>query len=148
MSRFLAGAAAAFLFLTGAFLLWQGRAEQAAPLAPPPRPRQALAPISFTPPTQQPAPPEATRKSREEKRFARADKDDNGRITAPELYEPRRRAFAKLDRNGNGTLSFDEWAIKTIDKFASADQDRSGWLSRIEYATTAPKPRKQPACAC
>ena len=27
MARFLAGAAACFLFVTGAFLLWQGRAQ-------------------------------------------------------------------------------------------------------------------------
>ncbi|HVL29695.1 MAG TPA: EF-hand domain-containing protein, partial [Sphingomicrobium sp.] len=94
-------------------------------------------------------PPEATPKSREEKRFARADKDDDGRITAAELYEPRRKAFAKLDTNGNGVLSFEEWAVKTIGKFEGADKDRSGWLTPAEYATTAPKPPKKKArCAC
>ena len=39
MARFLAGAAACFLLLTGAFLLWQSRAQQGStlPQAPPPR---------------------------------------------------------------------------------------------------------------
>ena len=47
-----------------------------------------------------PEPPEATPKSREEKRFSRADKDKNGRIEREELLAPRRRkAFAKLDKN-------------------------------------------------
>ncbi|HEX6410520.1 MAG TPA: EF-hand domain-containing protein [Sphingomicrobium sp.] len=59
-------------------------------------------------------PPEATPKSREEKRFSRADKDKNGRIEREELLASRRKAFAKLDKNGNGSLSFEEWAVKTI----------------------------------
>jgi hypothetical protein len=96
-----------------------------------------------------PAAPEADPKSKEEKRFARADKDDNGRISLAELVEPRRKAFAKLDLNHDGRLSFEEWAAKTIDKFASADADKSKWLTPAEYATTAPKPaRKKPVCSC
>jgi Ca2+-binding EF-hand superfamily protein len=71
------------------------------------QPGQALAPI--------PAAPSADPKSKEEKRFARADKDENGRIALAELVEPRRRPFAKLDVNGDGKLSFEEWAVKTID---------------------------------
>ena len=41
MARFLAGAAACFLLLTGAFLLWQSHAQQGPglPAAPPPRSR-------------------------------------------------------------------------------------------------------------
>ena len=146
MTRFLAGAVASFLMLTGAFLLWQGRAEQgpALPAAPPPRTPTML--------TGQPAPleaPEASPKSREERRFSRADKDKNGRIETEELLQPRRKAFAKLDKNGNGTLSFDEWAVKTVGKLRGADRDRSGWLSAAEYRTTAPKPpMKKARCAC
>jgi len=82
--------------------------------------------------------PEASPKSREEKRFNRADKNKNGRIESEEVLAPRRKAFAKLDKNGNGALSFDEWAVKSIDKFKGADSDRSGWLTPAEYATTAP----------
>ena len=144
MARFLAGAAACFLLLTGAFLFWQSRAEEAPslPAAPPPRasPSGVLTPLA--------APPEATPKSREKKRFSRADKDDNGRIEREELLAPRRKAFAKLDKNGNGSLSFEEWGHTTIDKFTGADKDRSGWLTPAEYATTAPPPPKKKRCSC
>lgn len=145
MARFLAGAAACFLLMTGAFLLWQGRAQgpegtlPPAPAGTPSTPSMVVRPFSA---------PEATPKSREEKRFSRADKDKNGRIEREELFTPRRKAFAKLDRNGNGALSFDEWAVKTVDKFAGADKDRSGWLTPAEYATTAPPPPKRKRCAC
>lgn len=144
MARFLAGAAACFLLITGAFLLWQGRAESGGqlPAAPPPRP-EARAPIAAQPARA----PEATPKSREEKRFARADKDDDGLIQAEELLAPRRKAYAKLDKNGDGRLSFEEWAVKTIDKFNGADRDRSRTLSPSEYAATAPKPAKK-SCSC
>jgi hypothetical protein len=141
VARYLAGLVSILLLIVGAVLFWQGRdnAAQAVPMPPPP---QAAA-------TPLPEPPEASPKSREEKRFARADRDDDGRITAAELYEPRRKAFAKLDKNGNGSLSFEEWAVKTIDKFEGADADRSGWLTPAEYATTAPKPpKKKTRCSC
>ena len=87
-------------------------------------------------------------KSKEEKRFARADKDEDGRITLAELVEPRRKAYAKLDLDQDGKLSFEEWAVKTIDKFKDADADESSALTPAEYATTAPKPKAKPACAC
>ena len=144
MARFLAGAAACFLLLTGAFLFWQSRAEEA-PSLPAASPPRAAASGVLTPLA---APPEATPKSREERRFSRADKDDNGRIEREELLSPRRKSFAKLDKNGNGSLSFDEWAHTTIDKFAGADKDRSGWLTPAEYATTAPPPPKKKRCSC
>ena len=144
MLRFMAGAAACFLLMTGAFIIWQSRAEQGPglPAAPPPRlatPSMATAPLEA---------PEASPKSREERRFSRADKNKNGRIETEELLGPRRKAFAKLDGNGNGTLSFDEWAVKSIDKFKGADRDRSGWLTPAEYAATAPPPPKPKKCAC
>lgn len=145
MTRFLAGAAACFLLLTGAFLIWQSRAQAPMlPDAPPPRtglPSMAIAPARLEA-------PEASPKSREERRFSRSDKDKNGRIEREELLAPRRKAFAKLDANGNGTLSFEEWAVKTVDKFAGADKDRSSWLTPAEYATTAPSPPKRKRCAC
>lgn len=146
MWRYFAGAAACFLFLTGGILLWQGRAQDASTLPPAPKARTASQSL-VAPPVMLRA-PEASPKSREEKRFSRADKDKNGRIEREELLAPRRKAFAKLDTNGNGMLSFEEWAEKTISKFGVADRDKSGWLTPVEYATTAPPPPKKQRCAC
>ena len=131
--------------MTGAFLFWQSRAAQT-PLLPEAPPARMAGP-ALVAQNSLAAPPEATPKSREEKRFSRADKDKNGRIEREELLASRRKAFAKRDKNGNGSLSFDEWAVKTI-KFAGADKDRSGWLSAAEYATTAPPPPKKKRCSC
>jgi hypothetical protein len=146
MARFLAGAAACFLLLTGAFLLLQSRAAENPPLPRAPAPR--LASAGFMTAAQPLDAPEASPKDREEKRFSRADKNKDGKIEAEEILGPRRKAFAKLDTNGNGSLSFEEWAAKTIDKFKGADGDRNGWLTDAEYATTAPPPPKKKRCAC
>jgi len=144
--RFFAGAAACFLFMTGIFLIWQSRAEGLTALPAAPAPRAFNAPmISAAGPLQA---PEASSKSREEKRFSRADKNKDGRIDNEELFGARRKAFAKLDANGNGSLSFDEWAAKTIGKFQGADKDRNGFLTAAEYATTAPPPPKHKTCSC
>jgi hypothetical protein len=146
MARFLAGAAACFLLLTGAFLLWQSHAAQRSilPSAPPARSGQ---PFMVAQGTALEA-PEASPASREAKRFSRADKNKDGKIEASELLDPRRKAFAKLDTNGDGRLSFEEWAVKTIAKIQTADGDRNGWLSAAEYSTTAPPPPKHASCAC
>jgi hypothetical protein len=146
MARFLAGAAACFLLLTGAFLFWQSSAAEnpALPNAPAARPTGA----SLFDASQQLQAPEASQKSREEKRFSRADKNKDGKIQEEEILGPRRKAFAKLDTNGNGALSFDEWAHTTIEKFKGADKDKSGFLTPVEYATTAPPPPKHKSCSC
>ena len=144
MKRWLAGIAAILFLVSGAVVALQSRAkEPQLPAAPEPRlaASNRLSPI--------PAAPEADAKSKEERRFARADKDEDGRITLAELVEPRRKAFAKLDVNSDGRLSFEEWAAKSIDKFEGADADGNKALTRAEFATTAPKPRpKKPSCAC
>jgi hypothetical protein len=145
MARFLAGAAACFLLLTGAFLLWQSRAQQSPRLPSAPQPRSARPFMATSQPLEA---PEASQKNREEKRFSRADKNKDGKIEGEELLGPRRKAFVKLDTNGNGALSFDEWAVKTVDKLKGADRDRNGWLSPVEYATTAPPPPKRKSCSC
>jgi hypothetical protein len=143
MARILAGVAAFVLLITGGVFLWRGSArEPVLPAAP------AAATQSSLLAKQVPEPPEASPKSREEKRFSRADKDRNGRIEREELLGPRRKAFAKLDRNGNGMLDFEEWAVRTVDKFAEADKDKTGWLTPAEYAVTAPPPPKKKRCSC
>ena len=146
MTRILAGAAASLLLVTGAFLLWQGRVGDASILPAAPRARSGLP--SMLSANVVPQAPEATAKSREQKRFSRVDKDKDGRVEKEEVLGPRRKAYAKLDTNGNGSVSFDEWAVKTIDKFGGADADRSGWLTPAEYATTAPPPPKHARCGC
>ena len=93
MTRWIAGIAAILLLVTGAVLALQSRAE-APELPPAPEPRLAAVSTRLSP---IPNAPEADAKSKEEKRFARADKDENGRISLAELIEPRRNAFAKLD---------------------------------------------------
>jgi len=146
MWRYLAGAVAGLLLLTGVFFLWQGRAADRDPLpsAPPPA-KSAGSPSLYRQPL---SAPEASPKNREEKRFSRADKDKDGKIEAAELLDPRRKAFAKLDANGDGALAFNEWAVKTIEKIQGADRDRNGWLSPAEYASTAPPPPKKARCGC
>jgi hypothetical protein len=146
MLRFFAGAAACFLLMTGAFLMWQSSDAEPArfPAAPEPHAYGASM-LSAKQPLQA---PEASAKSREERRFSRADKDKDGKIESEELLGPRRKAFAKLDKNGNGALSFEEWAHTTIEKFTGADKDRNRILTPAEYATTAPPPPKHKTCSC
>ncbi len=149
MGRVLAGIACFLLLITGATLLWRGNARE--PGTPPAPVQRFAAAVSGTPVTLAPIgqAPSADPKSKEEKRFARADKNEDGRITLAELVEPRRKAFAKLDLNQDGKLGFEEWAVKTIDKYKAANSDSDDSLSPTEYAATAPKPKaKKPACSC
>ena len=152
MKRVLAGIAASLLLITGATLMWRGSAQAPGTLAlpPAPAPRLAAAAVAASPVTLAPIgqAPSADPKSKEEKRFARADKNDDGRISLAELVEPRRKAFAKLDLNQDGKLGFEEWAVKTIGKYEEANDDGNGWLTPTEYAATAPKVRAKPACSC
>lgn len=148
MLRFFAGVLSALFLVAAGFFVWRSQAERKELIPPAPEPRSYAAGSLLQQQPSLPPPPAAAEKTKEEKRFARADKDDDGRITKLELLEPRRKAFAKLDTNGNGSLSFEEWAVKTADKFAGADADGSGWLTPAEYATTKPKSRPKPRCAC
>ncbi len=146
MLRFVAGAASALLLIGAGFFLWISRAERDDPVPPAPQAALGDEDEGSAASTQ---PPQASEKTREEKRFGRADKDKNGRITLEELYQPRRKAYAKLDANKDGRLSFEEWAVSTTEKFNGADRDRSGWLSPAEFATTKPKTKAKPKrCAC
>ena len=146
MWRYLIGALGALLLVAaGVLILGQrsepGRADAAAPLA-----LSAPAQDGATAPDA--ALPEASERTREQKRFDRYDKDRDATVTREEYLASRRKAFAKLDANGDGRLSFDEWAVKTTARFAAADADRSGTLTAQEFATTAPKRKARPACVC
>lgn len=155
MRRFVVGAAAALLLAAAGLFVWQGRAQDGVAIPPAPAPRLAAisADVPDTPSllrrnARLTTPPAATAKTREEKRFGRADKDDDGRITRAEMLAPRQKAFAKLDANGDGRLAFEEWAVKTVGKFDGADDDGDGVLTAAEYAQTAPKARAKTACRC
>lgn len=148
MTRFMAGALACLLLLTGAFLIWQSHAEKGPSLPAAPTPRNGQPIMLQDDQDDGLEAPEASPKNREEKRFSRADKNKDGKIESVELLEPRQKAFAKLDLDHNGALSFREWAAKTYDKINGADKDRNGWLSPAEYATTAPPPPKHKKCSC
>jgi len=144
--RFVAGTAAFLLLVTGAFLIWQSRAEPGPGLPDAPKARGYNASmLGSASPLRA---PEASPKNREERRFSRADKNKDGKIEAEELFGARRKAFGKLDANGNGALSFEEWAVKTISKFQGADTNHDGVLTATEYATTAPPPPKRKMCSC
>lgn len=145
MARWLAGIAAFLLFVTGSVLAFRGSDNDSSiPTAPDPR---RPAPMSMQL-SAMPNAPEADAKRKEQRRFNRADKDENGRIILAELVQPRRKAFARLDVNSDGRLSFEEWSVRTIGKFEKADADGNKALSRAEYATTAPKRKKKPVCGC
>ena len=145
MWRYLVGGLAALLLVGAGVMLFRGSARE--PVLPA-MPRALMQDESGG--DLPDAAPEASPKTREEKRFNRYDKDRDGRITRDEYLANRRKAFARLDTNGDGRLSFDEWAIKAGQRFATADADKSGAMDAKEFATTAVvrKPRAQPKCAC
>jgi EF hand len=116
--------------------VWAVASTDRTPALPPP---PANAGPAATSPDLPLAPPEADPQDREERRFARYDRDDNGGVTRGEYLASREKAFGKLDTNGDGRLSFEEYAVKTSAKFAKADADRSGVLAPAEFATTAVK---------
>jgi hypothetical protein len=151
MLRYIAGAVSALLLIAAGIFLWKSSAQAENPIPPAPEPKQAASIFAQAGREDPPRPlraPAASEKSKEEKRFARADKDDDGRITLAELYEPRRKAFAKADANGDGRLTFEEWASSTAEKFAKADSNRDGALTPREYETTKPKTKAKPKCRC
>jgi hypothetical protein len=144
MFRFLAGAAACFLLMTGAFLIWQSRAQQGPGLPSAPQARAYGESMLAQTPLEA---PEASPQSREQKRFSRYDRNKDGKVEADEYLAARRRNFDKLDIDHNGALSFEEYAAKGIEKFDSAG-GRKGWLSPAEFVATAPPPPKRKTCSC
>lgn len=154
MGRILAGGMAALLLVAGGLFWWQGRADRAplpqlAAAAPPPPAVEALPEgdpdaVGDAPPM----PGEASPQTREQKRFARYDRNRDGVITRVEMLGSRTRAFKALDRDGDNLLSFEEWAVATADRFGAADADKDGKLTPAEFAATAPKRAVKPRCRC
>jgi Ca2+-binding EF-hand superfamily protein len=150
MNRFLLGGLAVFVMLGIGLFWWQGHAEVEA-AAPSPEPT-ATAPASL--PSAEigdavgPDLPEATDLTREQRRFARYDRDRDGRISRNELLSTRSDAFRKLDKDGNNLLTFEEWAVASVDKFDGADADRDGYLTPAEFRKTAPPPKPKAKCTC
>lgn len=145
MWRYLASGVAALLMVAAGWLFLSGAKTQ--PVLPP-APDRAITSDGDAARPLPDAVPEATAKTREEKRFSRYDKDRDGSVAREEYLASRRKAFTKLDVNGDGRLTFDEWAVKTTAKFAGADKDRSGALTPPEFATTAVKRNARPRCVC
>ncbi|WP_374944350.1 EF-hand domain-containing protein [Sphingomonas sp.] len=134
MWRYLVGAVAALMLAGAGMLLFGARARTDTVL---PAASTALAQVGQDGEALPATMPEASAKTREEKRFGRYDKDRDGKITRDEYLVSRRKAYAKLDVDHDGKLSFDEWSAKTLGKFATADRDKSGAMSAGEFATTA-----------
>jgi len=153
MARFIAGAVAAMLLLTGGLLWWQGRADSGKPF---PQPQAALPATAVELPRGDedaigeapPMPAEARPQDREARRFARYDRDRNGIISRTEMLASRTRDFRKLDTDGNNLLSFEEWAVATAVRFDTADANHDTRLTPAEFATTAPKRTAKPRCKC
>jgi len=138
------------LLLTAAgVFIWSSRAQQdVAAIPSAPTTEAATAGTESGSPA---TPPSADDRTREQRRFDRADRDNDGRVTLAELTYPRQRAFARLDTNHDGRLSFEEWAVRTLTKFSTADGNHDGALDRPEFATTAPHRRPAPhgaRCNC
>ena len=147
MWRYLVGGVAALLMAGAGVLIWSGLASRDNRIPPPPA--AMMAPVAAVAPAvaETPDPPQATEKTKEEKRFSRADHDKDGKIELSEYLQARHRNFDKLDTNHDGKLSFDEYAAKAEAKFAGADADKSGTLSPSEFATTRVVRKSKPRCA-
>ena len=141
MWRYLAGGMATLAIVAAGWLLAGSSARPDAVLPPQPRALQVGA-------TAADPLPEATERSREQKRFDRFDKDRDGKVTRDEYLAARLKAYAKLDTDQDGRLSFDEWAVKATTKFASADKDSTGAMTPAEFATTAVTRKPQVRAKC
>lgn len=146
MWRYLVGALAG-LMLMGAGVLFYGARARPEPVLPG-QPATAAGEVAQTDGPLPDTVPEASARTREQKRFGRYDKDRDGAITRNEYLLSRHKAYAKLDANGDGRLSFEEWSGKTLAKFASADRDKSGAMNAAEFATTAVKRKLRAPVKC
>ncbi|MEO0499249.1 MAG: histidine kinase [Pseudomonadota bacterium] len=94
-----------------------------------------------------PPPPAADPVMREQRRFARNDRDDDGLVASAEYLEPRRKSFDRMDADGDGAIDFTEYSVKQRDRFAASDCDVSGTLTPAEFESTATrKDAPDPLC--
>lgn len=146
MRRFLALGLALIALVAAGFLWTRDRpvaVAQEAPLAvPPPAPQAQPEPPLVAPVSS------VTPETREARRFARYDKDDDAKISRDEYLAARKKSFARLDRDGDGRLGFEEYAAATARKFASADRDADGRLEPAEFAVTAARRRPRTPVPC
>lgn len=155
MLRYLAAGGSAILLIVAGFFIWRSQAQSERPLPQAPASAEAdeegddgEGPVRSGRPRR---PPSAPERSKEERRFNRADRNNDGRVTRDEMLQPRLKAFQRLDADRNNALSFEEWAARTVTRFGTADANRDGALTRQEYATTAPRSRPRPKgqnCRC
>lgn len=152
MARLFATLIAGLSLVAAGLFWWHGRSVgDGAAVTARPAPRALLAsslPIADDNAMGEAPPPEATPRTREQRRFDRYDSDRDNMLTRNELLAPRVKDFKKLDTDGNNLLSFDEWAVRTEQKFDGADADHDGKLTRAEFATTAPPPKPPAKCKC
>lgn len=153
MNKVVLGALSALLLTAAGLFWWQGRAETETGDAPPEpaleeKAGQGPLPSADVRGLRGPVPPEATEITREQRRFARIDRDFDGRISRNEMMSTRTADFRKLDVDGNNLLTFEEWAVATANRFKAADANGDLWLSREEFATTRPKEQPKPKCKC
>ncbi|MDE2561234.1 MAG: hypothetical protein KGL48_03205 [Sphingomonadales bacterium] len=156
MKRSLFGALSALLLVAAGLFWWEGHAavEQAAPPAAiasaPPQDEATddAIPDSDVSDLEGPEPPIAREATREERRFNRLDRNQDGCISRNEMLAPRVRDFRKLDVDHNNLLTFEEWAVKTSNRFKAADGDGDGSLTRAEFASTRPRDKPKPKCKC
>jgi hypothetical protein len=156
MNRTVLGALAALLLVAAGVFWWQGRAEVETG-APPPDPGAAAEdppgdpnalPTAHAAGLKGPAPPVASEMSKEQRRFARYDRNGDRLISRNELMATRTAAFRKLDSDGNNLLTFEEWAVATANRFKAADRDGNLSLTAEEFVATRPTQAARPACRC
>ena len=159
MNRMVLGALAALMLAAAGFFWYQGRAElqRGAPLPDLSATGQPEVPITLPSAGahgQGAALPSAMQsaQSKQDRRFARYDKNKDGRVTRTEVLATRVKAFQKLDTNHDNLLSFEEWAVKTSNRFTEMDANGDGIVTRAEFdAFTAAQDKKKKArakCAC
>ncbi|MBU6267802.1 MAG: hypothetical protein KGN34_09695 [Sphingomonadales bacterium] len=162
MKRVAMGAVGALLLASAGVFWWQGRAEVERG-APPPditgsgAPGEEVVLPSAGAHGRGAALPGSARKlqSKEEKRFARLDRNRNGQVERNEMLATRVKAFQKLDANHDNLLSFEEWAVKTANRFKEIDRNGDGIVTRAEldayYAAKdarAAARKAAPRCGC